>query len=158
MGIIEKFQVPVEKANDFFAWFGWLLLLGFRIYVAWVFLKSGMHKIGDWETTLVLFEYEYQVPFLSFELAAYLATFGELVFPVFLIAGLGTRYAALALSVVNIVAVISYYATLAKGAGLVWHYLWGSMLLVSIVYGGGMASVDHFLKNRTGVQHHPATA
>ena len=75
-----------------------------------------MHKIGDWETTLVLFEYEYQVPFLNFELAAYLATFGELVFPVFLIAGLGTRYIAIALSLVNIIAVVSYYATLAKGA------------------------------------------
>ena len=121
-----------------------------RVYVAWVFLKSGLHKIGDWETTLVLFEYEYQVPLLSFELAAYLATFGELVFPVILIAGLGTRYTALALSVINIVAVVSYYATLAKGAGLVWHYLWGTMLLTSIIYGGGLFSLDHWLKTRFG--------
>ena len=60
MGVIEKFQPPLEKASDFFSWFSWLLLLTFRVYVAWVFLKSGMHKIGDWETTLVLFEYEYQ--------------------------------------------------------------------------------------------------
>ncbi|TNF88465.1 MAG: DoxX family protein, partial [Gammaproteobacteria bacterium] len=86
MGVIEKLQLPAEKASDFFSWFNWLLLLCFRVYVAWVFLKSGMHKIGDWETTLVLFEYEYQVPLLNFELAAYLATFGELVFPLFLIA------------------------------------------------------------------------
>ena len=158
MGLIEKLQVPAEKASDFFSWFSWLLLLTFRVYVAWVFLKSGMHKIGDWETTLVLFEYEYQVPFLNFELAAYLATFGELVLPIFLIAGLGTRYAAIALSFVNIVAVVSYYATLAKGAGLVWHYLWGSMLLVNIVYGGGLASLDHFLKSRNSSSHHPVTA
>jgi len=158
MGMIEKLQVPAEKASDFFAWFSWLLLLGFRVYVAWVFLKSGMHKIGDWETTLLLFEYEYQVPLLHFELAAYLATFGELVFPVFLIAGLGTRYAAIALFFVNVMAVVSYYATLAKGAGLVWHYLWGCMLLVSIVYGGGLASVDHFLKTRGFGSQDPVTA
>lgn len=158
MGVIEKLQVPAEKASDFFSWFNWLLLLCFRVYVAWVFLKSGMHKIGDWETTLVLFEYEYQVPLLNFELAAYLATFGELVFPLFLIAGLGTRYAAIALSLVNVIAVISYYATLAKGAGLVWHYLWGSMLLVSIVYGGGLASVDHFIKSRGFRSQHAVTA
>ena len=158
MGIVEKFQVPVEKASNFFSWFSWLLLLYFRVYVAWVFLKSGMHKIGDWETTLVLFEYEYQVPLLNFELAAYLATFGELVLPVFLIVGLGTRYAALALSFVNIIAVVSYYATLAKGAGLVWHYLWGSMLLVNIVYGGGLASIDHFLKTRRSGSQQPITA
>ena len=158
MGMIEKLQVPAEKASDFFSWFSWLLLLCFRVYVAWVFLKSGMHKIGDWETTLVLFEYEYQVPLLNFELAAYLATFGELVFPVFLIVGLGTRYAAIALTFINVMAVVSYYATLAKGAGLVWHYLWGSMLLVSIVYGGGLASVDHFLKSKGFRSQHPVTA
>ncbi len=150
MGIIEKLQVPAEKADHFFSWFSWALLLAFRVYVAWVFLKSGLHKIGDWETTLVLFEYEYQVPLLNFELAAYLATFGELVFPIFLIAGFGTRLFAIALFFVNFVAVISYYATLAKGAGLVWHYLWGSMLLVNIVYGGGMVSLDHWLKSKFG--------
>ncbi|MFZ9038049.1 MAG: DoxX family protein, partial [Gammaproteobacteria bacterium] len=85
-----------------------------------------------------------------FELAAYLATFGEMVFPVFLIAGLGTRFTAIALSFVNIMAVISYYATLAKGAGLVWHYLWGSMLLTSIIYGGGLFSIDRWLKSKLG--------
>ena len=150
MGLIEKFQAPVEKANDVLGWFSWLLLAYFRIYVAWVFLKSGMHKIGDWETTLVLFEYEYAVPLLNFEVAAYLATFGELVFPIFLIAGFGTRFFAIALSFVNIIAVVSYYATLAKGAGLVWHWLWGAMLLTNIVYGGGMLSVDHWLKTKLG--------
>ena len=150
MGLVEKFQGPVETINGWLAWCSWILLAYFRIYVAWVFLKSGMHKIGDWETTLVLFEYEYQVPVLGFETAAYLATFGELVFPIFLIAGFGTRLFAIALSFVNIMAVISYYATLAKGAGLVWHWLWGAMLLTNIVYGGGLLSVDHWLKSNFG--------
>ena len=158
MGVIEKFQVPVEKANDFLSWFSWLLLLGFRVYVAWIFFKSGWWKLTNWEQNLAVFEYEYQVPLLNYEVAAYLATFGELVFPIFLLVGLGTRFAAIAISVINIVAVVSYYATLAKGAGLVWHYLWGAMLLVNIVYGGGMASLDHFLKNRSGASHHPVTA
>jgi len=125
-----------------------LLLLYFRWYVAWVFLKAGLFKINDWDLTLTLFEYEYAVPFLPFELAAYLATFGELVFPIFLIAGLGTRFTAIALSIVNIMAVVSYYATLAKGAGLVWHYMWGSMLLTNIIYGGGFLSVDQWLKSK----------
>jgi len=86
------------------------------------------------------------VPLLNFELAAYLATFGELVFPIFLIVGFGTRFFAIALTLVNIMAVVSYYATLAKGAGLVWHYLWGSMLLTNVIYGGGFFSVDRWLK------------
>ena len=139
----------MRTTNELFTKFGSpLLLLYFRWYVAWVFLKAGLFKINDWDLTLTLFEYEYAVPVLSYELAAYLATFGELVFPIFLIAGLGTRFSAIALSVVNIMAVVSYYATLAKGAGLVWHYLWGSMLLTIIVYGGGFLSADQWLRSK----------
>ena len=149
MGLVEKLETPVQTISETLTKYGApLLLLYFRWYVAWVFLKAGLFKIKDWETTLVLFEYEYAVPFLPFELAAYLATFGELVFPVFLIAGLGTRFNAIALSVVNIMAVVSYYATLAKCAGLVWHYMWGSMLLTNIIYGGGFLSVDQWLKSK----------
>ena len=148
MGLVDKLA-PVRSANALLTKFGSpLLLLYFRWYVAWVFLKAGLFKINDWDLTLTLFEYEYAVPFLPFELAAYLATFGELVFPVFLIAGLGTRFTAIALSVVNIMAVVSYYATLAKGAGLVWHYLWGSMLLTNIIYGGGFLSADQWLRSK----------
>jgi len=150
MGLIENLVVPVRSANELLSRLQSPLLLFLRVYVAWVFLKSGMHKIGDWETTLVLFEYEYAVPLLNFELAAYLATFAELVFPLFLIAGFGTRFFALALTLVNIMAVVSYYATLAKGAGLVWHFLYGSMLLTNLVYGGGFFSVDHWLKTKFG--------
>jgi putative oxidoreductase len=150
MGLIDRLDAPTRTISNALSKFQSPFLLFIRVYVAWVFLKSGMHKIGDWETTLVLFEYEYQVPLLNFELAAYLATFGELVFPLFLIAGLGTRLFAIALTLVNIIAVVSYYATLAKGAGLVWHYLWGSMLLTNVIYGGGFFSIDQWLKTKFG--------
>ena len=92
MSLVDTLEGPVQTINNLLSKLGSPLLLFFRLYVAWVFLKSGLFKIGDWETTLVLFEYEYAVPVLPFEVAAYLATFAELVFPVFLIAGLGTRF------------------------------------------------------------------
>ena len=38
--------------------------LGSRIYVSWVFLKSGYLKVSDWDSTVALFEYEYHVPLL----------------------------------------------------------------------------------------------
>lgn len=148
MGLIEKLDAPTRAFNALLCKLQSPFLLYLRLYVAWVFLKSGMHKIGDWETTLVLFEYEYAVPVLPFELAAYLATFGELVFPIFLIAGFGTRFFAIALTFVNIMAVVSYYATLAKGAGLVWHYLWAAMLFTNVIYGGGFFSVDQWVKSK----------
>lgn len=150
MELTARLDAPTQTIRNLLSKLQSPFLLFIRIYVAWVFLKSGMHKIGDWETTLVLFEYEYQVPFLNFELAAYLTTFGELVFPVFLIAGFGTRLFAIALTLVNIIAVVSYYATLAKGAGLVWHYLWGSMLFTSVIFGGGVFAIDQWLKVKFG--------
>jgi putative oxidoreductase len=150
MGIIEKLDAPTRAISELLSKLQSPFLLYLRIYVAWVFLKSGMHKIGDWETTLVLFEYEYAVPVLPFELAAYLATFSELVFPIFLIAGFGTRFFAIALTLVNIMAVVSYYATLAKGAGLIWHYMWAAMLFTNVIYGGGFFSIDQWIKARFG--------
>ena len=150
MGLIEKLDAPTRAISELLCKLQSPFLLYLRVYVAWVFLKSGMHKIGDWETTLVLFEYEYAVPILPFELAAYLATFAELVFPIFLIVGFGTRFFALALTFVNIMAVVSYYATLAKGAGLVWHYMWAAMLFTNVIYGAGFFSVDQWLKTKFG--------
>ena len=150
MGLIEKLDVPMRAFGGLLNKLQSPFLLYLRLYVAWVFLKSGMHKIGDWETTLVLFEYEYAVPVLPFELAAYLATFSELVFPIFLIAGFGTRFFAIALTFVNIMAVVAYYSTLARGAGLVWHYLWAAMLFTNVIYGGGFFSIDHWLKSNFG--------
>jgi putative oxidoreductase len=148
MGLVEKLDVPARTVNDLLCKLQSPFLLYLRLYVASVFLKSGMHKISDWDTTLTLFEYEYAVPVLPFELAAYLATFGELVFPIFLIVGFGTRLSAIALTLVNIMAVVSYYATLAKGAGLTWHYLWAAMLFTNVIYGGGFFSIDHWLRSK----------
>jgi putative oxidoreductase len=150
MELTARLDAPTQTISSLISKLQSPFLLFIRVYVAWVFLKAGMHKIGDWETTLVLFEYEYQVPLLNFEFAAYLATFGELVFPVFLIAGFGTRLFAIALTLVNIIAVVSYYATLAKGAGLVWHYMWGSMLFTNVIFGGGVFSIDQWLKIKLG--------
>ena len=129
------------------------LLFVSRIYVAWQFLKSGWLKVADWETTQFLFEEEYKVPLVSPTLAAVGGTFGELVFPVLLILGLLTRYAAAGLFAVNIIAVVSYaQVLLGEGfeAALGQHYLWGLMLLVVLVFGPGRLSIDAWLKASGG--------
>ncbi len=92
------------------------------------------------ESTLTLFEYEYQVPLLPSALAAYMGTAAELLLPVFLFLGIGTRYAALALFVFNIVAMVSYPDLM--GAGLAQHQVWGLLLLITICHGPGKLSVD----------------
>jgi uncharacterized membrane protein YphA (DoxX/SURF4 family) len=32
----------------------------------------------------------------------------------------------------------------------VWHYLWGSMLLTNVIFGGGFFSIDQWLKAKLG--------
>lgn len=122
-----------------------LLLLGFRLYIAKVFFDSGMTKIQSWSTTLDLFRYEYSVPLLPPELAAWLGTAAELSLPVFLAFGLLTRPAALALFIFNIVAATSYPDI--SPAGEWQHVMWGVMLAVIFVFGPERISLD-FLWSR----------
>lgn len=123
-----------------------LLDLGIRLWVADVFWKSGLTKIASWDNTVLLFENEYSVPLLSPEVAAALGTFTELVFPVFLVLGLGGRFAAFVLFVFNYIAVISYPDL--NPAGLKDHMYWGILLLVLLFHGPGKISVDHFIKRK----------
>lgn len=117
-----------------------------RLYVAYAFFLSGLTKIRSWDTTLALFMDEYKVPFLPPMIAALAGTGGEIVLPVLLALGLGTRFAALGLSVVNVVAVVSL-AEIAPAA-LQQHYLWGTLLALLVVFGPGKLSLDHFLLGR----------
>ena len=127
------FDALKKYGNDIF-------LLFIRLYVAWIFFKSGYLKFTSWDTTLYLFESEYQVPFLSFDLAAILGTAGELFLPILLVFGLATRASALGLFIFNIVAVYSYPTIWAGGF---WdHKLWGLMLLVTVLYGQGKIALD----------------
>lgn len=117
-----------------------LALLASRLFVAEAFFASGLTKLRDWDTTLALFADEYRVPLLSPPLAAALGTAGELVLPVLLALGLGGRFAALGLSVINVVAVLSLNEI--APAALAQHQLWGALLLVVVLWGPGRWALD----------------
>ena len=117
--------------------------LGVRLFVAGVFFQSGLTKIANWDSTVSLFENEYAVPLLPPEVAAFAGTGVELVFPVLLAFGLGSRLAAFVLFVFNIVAVLSYPDL--GAAGLKDHQTWGLLLLVTLLHGPGALSLDHLL-------------
>lgn len=119
-----------------------------RLYLARIFLLSGLTKLQDWETTLALFADEYQVPLLTPAVAAWLATTGELLLPVLLVLGLGARFAALGLSVVNAVAVISL-AEIAPAA-LQQHVFWGALLAGLAIYGPGNWALERWLWPKLG--------
>lgn len=127
------------------------LALATRLYVGWVFVKSGWLKVSDWEQTLSLFETEYHVPLLPPHLAAYAGAGGELIFGALVILGLVGRAGALGLFAVNAMAFISYrHVLLQEGfeAAVGQHVLWGFMLLTLAVHGPGRWSLDGLLAGR----------
>lgn len=118
-----------------------LTLLSVRGYLFSVFFFAGINKLNDWESTLFLFEYEYMVPFLRHDIAAYIGTAAEIVLPVLLLLGLLTPVAAIGLFIFNIVAVISL-ADMAPAA-LLLHVIWGGLLFSLLLWGAGKVSVDN---------------
>ena len=131
-----------------------------RLSIAMVFWSSGQTKIqglvlnpssGEFQlgwpqfapSTLYLFREEYALPLLPVELAAWLATVAEHLFPLLLLLGLATRFSALALLIMTAVIQLFVY----PGAWAT-HALWASVLLYLMLRGPGRLSLDHWLKRR----------
>ncbi|MCW5651077.1 MAG: DoxX family protein [Ramlibacter sp.] len=127
--------------------------LAARLYVGQAFFLSGLTKLRDWDITVALFTDEYQVPLLPPELAAVMGTAGELVLPVLLVLGMGGRFAALGLSVVNAVAVVSLSEI--APAALQQHVFWGSLLAGLAIFGPGAWSLERWVWPRL-VSRQPA--
>jgi putative oxidoreductase len=146
---------PLDIANRGLASLHSAFALFTRIYVSWVFLKSGWLKLSAWDQTISLFQDEYRVPLLPPTLAALAGTAGELLFPILLILGLAGRPSALGLFAVNALAVISYaHVLMQEGfeAAIGQHYLWGFMLLTLTVYGPGDYSLDRLVRDKAAPQ------
>jgi putative oxidoreductase len=120
-----------------------LLALPLRAAIATVFWNSVMTKLANWDTTIVLFVDEYQVPLLPPEVAASTAATIELTTPVLLVLGLLTRFASLVLLGMTTVIEIFVYPQ-------AWptHIQWAAMLLILISRGPGKLSIDHLLWRR----------
>lgn len=115
-----------------------------RISIAAIFLMSGRTKVEGLLTitpsTYELFRTEYNLPLLSPELAAHLATYAEHLFPILLILGLFSRLSALALLGMTLVIEIFVYPD-------AWatHLSWAGLLLIILARGAGTLSLDRRL-------------
>ena len=120
-----------------------VIQLAMRIAVGAVFFNSGLLKFRSWEFAIKLFEDEYKVPLLDPALAARLATFAELTFPILLFVGLATRLATLPLLGMIVVIQIFVYPQ-------AWteHLLWASVLVFLLTRGPGPLSLDHLIERR----------
>jgi putative oxidoreductase len=123
-----------------------LVAFAARIFPAAVFWQSGQTKLEGWrvsENAVYLFREEYKLPVIDPVLAAHLAAFAEHAFPILLVLGLATRFAALALLAMTLVIQILVY----PGA---WptHGTWMACFLILIARGAGAWSLDHIIRAR----------
>jgi putative oxidoreductase len=125
-----------------------LVALVARLSVASVFWRSAQTKVDEYfqlnSTTFFLFKEEYKVPVIPPDIAAYLATYQELIGAVLLVIGLATRLTALAF--IGIVAVIQVFV---YPSGWPDHLLWFALLFLLLARGPGAISVDHLIWRRT---------
>ncbi|MCI1679569.1 MAG: DoxX family protein [Ewingella americana] len=123
---------------------GSVLLLVARVGIAAVFFLSGRTKVTGFMTlkpsTYELFKTEYALPLIPYDIAAHLATFAEHTFPVLLVLGLLSRFAASGLLFMTLIIEIFVYPD-------AWptHLIWGGLLLMVISRGAGKWSLDRVL-------------
>lgn len=123
----------------------WLIALVCRLGIAGVFFLSARTKVDGLitvkEQTFTLFTYEYHVPLLPPEVAAYLATYAEHVLSIMLALGLLTRISALGLMFMTLVIQLFVYPD-------AWptHLVWAGPMLYLLGRGGGAASLDRLLR------------
>jgi putative oxidoreductase len=122
-------------------------LLAARLYVSYVFFNSGVQSLRNWQGTVWLYENEFHVALLPPHLAAVVGTAGELLLPPLVALGLFGRFGALGLFVVNAVALLSYMYALQPPA-IMFHIIWGILILVAALWGPGIWSVDHWMQRR----------
>src|ERR1700721_65028 len=84
-----------------------VLILVARAATFSVFIHSGLQKLSDWNSTLMLFRDEYKVPLLPPEVAAYMSASMELGLSTLVLVGLFSRLSALGL--LGMVAVIQLF-------------------------------------------------
>ncbi len=118
-----------------------LPVFAMRVWIADIFFTSGQTKLLDWQGTVALFADEYKVPVLSPELAAILGTGTELIAPVLLVLGLGSRFAAAALLFMTGIIEFTYMH-------FDVHVIWTLMLTLIIFQGPGKLSLDSLISKK----------
>lgn len=151
----------IASTQQLIAWFSCIpdsaIALLARFSIAAIFWLSGQTKIeglainlvsGEWtwgwprlaDSTIYLFQEEYRLPLIAPELAAYLAAFAEHFFPLLILFGLATRFAALALLIMTVTIQVFVY----PGA-YPTHGVWAAVLLYLLAKGPGRIALDQLI-------------
>jgi putative oxidoreductase len=146
--------------------------LALRLIMFWEFWESGIKKLNgtNWFAEIPWTDWQKGFPWpfsaISTELNWFAATWGELAFALLILLGLFTRFAAISLIVITVVATAAVhwpadwgslqelwqgYVITSKGAGnFKLPLLFVVILLPLVFHGGGKLSLDHLLLKLTG--------
>ncbi|MEY9358083.1 putative oxidoreductase [Bradyrhizobium yuanmingense] len=127
-----------------------LVQLVLRLALAVPFWRSGLLKwsgfleLNDTAVTLFSDEFMLHLPggpyhFPAPTVMAFLSGSGEIMFPILLVLGLGTRFAALGLLFMTVI------VELTVPDGWPIHLTWAAMALALMAYGPGHISLDHLV-------------
>ena len=129
-----------------------LVQLIMRFALAVPFWRSGILKWDGFlqlnDTAVTLFTDEFMLhlpggpyPFPAPTLMAFLSGSGEIIFPILLVLGLATRFAALGLLCMTVI------VELTVPDGWPVHITWAAMALGIMAWGPGRFSIDHLLRH-----------
>jgi putative oxidoreductase len=153
-----RFLHAIQRAVGLFEFLpASLALLVLRFAGAIPFWRSGVNKWDGFlelsPGTRWLFENQFQLhifgetyPMPMPVLSAYLAGIGEIVLPILLVLGLGTRFAAFGLLIMTGVIQLSV-----PDAWPTHHLPWAAMLLALMTWGPGKIAIDHALARWYGM-------
>ncbi|MCA1392881.1 putative oxidoreductase [Bradyrhizobium yuanmingense] len=140
-----------------------LVQLVLRLALAVPFWRSGLLKwsgfleLNDTAVTLFSDEFMLHLPggpyhFPAPTVMAFLSGSGEIMFPILLVLGLGTRFAALGLLFMTVI------VELTVPDGWPIHLTWAAMALALMAYGPGHISLDRLIcriRSPDGAQRNP---
>src|SRR5262249_54961700 len=149
-GVVHRLATMLDQASRIIRWIAQPSLAQFmlRLALAVPFWKSGILKWNGFlqlnDTAIYLFtdEFKLHLPggpydFPAPAVMAFLSGCGEIIFPVLLVLGLGTRFAATGLLLMTCI------IELTVPDGWPIHLTWAAMALAIMAWGPGRLSIDH---------------
>ena len=158
-GFVSRLTMLIEQAVGIIRWIAQpsLTQLVLRLALAVPFWKSGILKWNGFlqlnDTAIYLFtdEFKLHLPggpydFPAPAVTAFLAGSAEIIFPLLLVLGLGTRFAAFGLLFMTGIVEL----TVPEGWPI--HITWAAMALAIMAWGPGRLSIDHALGRLPGLR------
>ena len=117
-----------------------------RIFLSALFLIEGFGKISNQENVIMYME-DYGVPEILFVPATVL----EILFPLLLIVGYKTKWAASVMALFTFTVAIIFHTDFSEGMQMIFFLkdlaIAGGFMII-LVYGPGKISLDHYFKSK----------